>query len=265
MEDQKRLDVENAEFWNELCGTQFARALGIVEITPATLARFDEAYLGFYPYLSGYVHREPIRDRDVLEIGLGYGTLSQLLARSGASYWGSDIARNPVDVVRGRLRLLGIEPAGRVRVATALDLPWPDQSFDYVYSIGCLHHTGQLSRAVAEVHRVLRPGGVAVVMLYNRHSFRQLVERIRGRRGAQAIRALYDADTGGNAAPHTDYVSVREARGLFGAFTDVRVRRENFDAYSIRLPRRRLRIPRERLLGLPARLLGLDLYIRAQK
>src|SRR5205085_12269324 len=47
---------------------------------------------------------------------------------------------------------------------------FPDATFDVVYSNGVLHHTPDTQRAIDEVHRVLRPGGVAKVMLYNKSS-----------------------------------------------------------------------------------------------
>jgi SAM-dependent methyltransferase len=125
-----------------------------------------------------------------------------------------------------------------------------------VYSIGCLHHTGDLPRAVAEVHRVLRPGGRAVVMLYNRDSFRLLMQRIRGRTPEQ-LRGAYDSNAAGEAAPHTDYVTRRQVRELFADFARVRIDARNFD----NLPY----IPRRRLLGNVDRVLGLDLYIVADR
>src|SRR5207245_4997879 len=65
----------------------------------------------------------------------------------------------------------------------AENLDFNDNSFDLVYSHGVLHHTPDTARAVREIHRVLRPGGRAVVMLYHRNSYNYRVN-IRGlRRG----------------------------------------------------------------------------------
>ena len=65
-----------------------------------------------------------------------------------------------------RIGLLGVG-RGSATQGSALDIPHPDGSFDVVVSIGCLHHTGNLAGAIDEVHRVLRPGGEAMVMVYN--------------------------------------------------------------------------------------------------
>jgi SAM-dependent methyltransferase len=258
---QLDLDRQNASFWSELCGSGLARSLGITGDEPDALQRFDEHYFALYPYLRGYVDRFDLRGRDVLEIGLGYGTLSQYIAERGAVYHGLDIAPAPVEMVRHRLRMAELGDPERVQQGSALEIPWPDASFDYVYSIGCLHHTGDLPRSVSEVRRVLRPGGVAVVMLYNRHSARRLWADVRSR-SSSAIRRAYDSNVEGEAAPHTDFVSKRDVRRLFGAFAHVAVEARNFDDVSAR---GRLLLRRDRVLRTPLpRLLGLDLYIVAR-
>jgi SAM-dependent methyltransferase len=276
MPDQLSIDVQNAAFWTELCGSSLARSLDITDRTPESLRKFDEAYIAMYPYLSRYVTNEDLAGKKVLEVGLGYGTLGQLVASRGCEYHGIDIAVSPVDMMRYRLRLLGIDAADRVHTGSALEIPYPDASFDHVYSIGCLHHTGNLPRAVSEVHRVLKAGGKATVMLYNRHSFRRLAElparyvwRIvsrRDRRGsfAETARARYDSNAAGDAAPHTDFVSRSDVRRrLFARFSSVRVDVQNFDRYA--LFKDRIVMSRETLLGNIARILGTDLYIVATK
>jgi ubiquinone/menaquinone biosynthesis C-methylase UbiE len=267
---QAEIDRRNAAFWDELCGTGLAEQLGIIEPSTENLDRFDAAYMGMYPYLDRYLPGAESAGMRLLEIGLGYGTVSQILAARGLDYHGLDIAPGPVEMVRFRLEQLGLDdPEGRVRVGSVLEIDHPDENFDHVVTIGCLHHTGDIGRAVREVERVLRPGGRAMVMLYNRHSYRrmrmalaELPRRIRGAaHDEETMRGAYDRNLEGEAAPTTDYTSVREARRLFSGFSEVRIRRENFDPLQVR---RRI-IDRERLLGWPARIAGLDLYITALK
>ena len=273
---QAELDARNAGFWDELCGTALARSLGITEVTPESLRRFDEAYLSFYPYLSRYIDRDRLRGKRVLEIGLGYGTLGQCLAERDCDYHGVDIAPAAVAMMEQRLVWLGRQAQGKVVEGSALALPFPENAFDYVYSIGCLHHTGDLARSVSEVHRVLRPGGSAIVMVYHRYSFRRMVHipalkvhgfvarRRVGPAGAayrRRGRHVYDTNEHGDAAPHTDFVSRRDVRRLFAAFRSVNIDVQNFDGVRWRS----FEIPREAFLNNLARIAGLDLYITAQK
>ncbi len=269
--DQQQRDQKNVQFWNELCGSSLARSLGITEINSETLQKFDKAYMDYYPYLAGYVLRENLKNRRVLEIGLGYGTLGSLIASQGCDYYGIDIANGPARMLRYRLALLGEKNTLKGHEGSALALPYSSMSFDYVYSIGCLHHTGNLSMSVSEVYRVLKPGGKAIIMLYNRYSFRRLVNipliSLRhhlflpgARKNIQErVRALYDTNAKGDAAPHTDYVSRNQVHQLFKKFSQLRIEVQNFDPYS--LWKGNVVIRREWLLNNLARILGLDLYI----
>jgi SAM-dependent methyltransferase len=271
--DSLEIDRRNTEFWDELCGTGLAQQLGLVGRDRETLDAFDRAYLGFYPYLLGYLDRFSLTGRRVLEVGLGYGTLGQQIIERGAKYHGLDIAAGPVRMMQHRLAMLGQPGEDRIVQGTALAMPYADETFDFVYSIGCLHHTGDLPRSIDEVRRVLVPGGHAVVMLYHEGSARQWLRvrlpaaaaRLRGRSGPSHddVARMYDANSAGTVAPHTDFVSRRTVRRLFSRFAAVRIETRNFD--DIRL-RRRLVVSRSRALGSPLeRWLGLDLYIVARR
>lgn len=267
------LDQRNAEFWDELCGTSFAKALGLVGHDRETLEAFDRAYFAFYPYLVGYLDRFELAGKRVLEIGLGYGTLGEELVRRGADYSGLDIAAGPVQMMRHRLTMLGRGAPDQVKQGSVLAMPHADESFDMVYAIGVLHHTGNLRRSVDEVRRVLVPGGHAIVMVYHSGSWRQwrqvrlrqALARVRGGAGPSSteIANLYDSSSTGAVAPHVDYSSRRDVADLFGDFGAVEVRARNFD--DLRVLRRR-GIPRHRILGSPLeRAFGLDLYVVATR
>lgn len=272
---QQVIDRSNSAFWDELCGSSLARALGIIDVSKESLNRFDQAYFDYYPYLNRYVLEEKLEGKRILEIGLGYGTLGGLIASQNCSYFGLDIAAGPVKMMQYRLGLLKSKHFGSGGQGSALALPFAENYFDYVYTIGCLHHTGNLSLAVQEVHRVLKPGGKAIVMLYNQRSFRQIVQvrwiRLRERLIfgkpqediETRVRALYDTVSTGEAAPYTEYVTKAQIRDLFRAFARVSIDVQNFDEYA--LAGGLIRIPRKWFLNNLARILGLDLYIRAAK
>jgi ubiquinone/menaquinone biosynthesis C-methylase UbiE len=97
---------------------------------------------------------------DALEIGAGTGYFSLNLLQLGLieRATSTDISQGMLDALAHSARSLGLS-LDRVRT-DAEDLPFPDQSFDVVFGHAVLHHVPNLDRALAEFHRVLRPGGV---------------------------------------------------------------------------------------------------------
>jgi len=118
----------------------------------------------------------------VLEIGCGMGADGSCFAEAGARYVAVDLTETALTASRRHFRGVGLE-GGFVR-GSGEDLPFADGSFDLVYSHGVLHHTPRTERAFDEVHRVLRPGGRFVVMLYHRHSFNYYVRIMLAMRAA---------------------------------------------------------------------------------
>lgn len=107
--------------------------------------------------------------KSVLEIGPGGGAHSCLFKRYGASVTAVDITPQRAISTAFKLSLIS-GGEGRAYNADAENLPFRDASFDIVYSNGVLHHSEDTDKTIAEVLRVLKPGGKAVLMLYARHS-----------------------------------------------------------------------------------------------
>ena len=273
---QRSLDAENAEFWNELCGSGLAQSLGITDHTLDSLRAFDEAYLRYYPYLLDCIPVSTFAACRVLEVGLGYGTLGQKIIEAGADYTGLDIATGPVRMMKHRLLLQNLP--GSAQQGSVLDCPFPEASFDCVVSVGCIHHTGNAQRAIDELWRVLRPGGRAYVMVYNKFSVRQwlswplatageLARQLGLNAGGERTvtreqRMAYDPTPEGKEAPETRFFSASELHAMFGRFTSTQVRKENCDPL---LLRGRQFASRESLLGMIGPIAGLDLYVTAIK
>lgn len=154
-------------FWQEHpCGTKFADA-------PPGSRRFYELveehrYTKEWhiPAAAGFDKTASLR---VLEIGCGLGTDGAQFAKAGAEYTGVDLTDAAIEFAQKRFELFDLP--GSFRTADAERLDFADNSFDVVYSHGVLHHTPDTAGAIKEVHRVLKPGGKAVVMLYHRDSY----------------------------------------------------------------------------------------------
>lgn len=115
-----------------------------------------------------------VSGKQVLEIGLGEGADAERLIRQGARWSGVDLTTESIERVRTRLTLREL-PYEELRQGSVLDLPFADGTFDMVFSHGVLHHVPEIKQAQKEIHRVLRPDGELVIMVYARWSLNYLV------------------------------------------------------------------------------------------
>jgi SAM-dependent methyltransferase len=256
---QKLSDEEMKErvrvFWQaHPCGTKFSDAeIGTPEFFERVEAhRYEKEW--HIPAAADFANARGLR---VLEIGCGMGTDGAQFAKAGAIYTGIDLTDAAVELARKRFQVSGLK--GEFRVADAERLDFPDASFDLVYSHGVLHHTPDIEAAVREIHRVLKPGGRAMVMLYHRGSYNDRVGiRVLRRAGAWLLTSeagiklinlltgepidslrehaqlakngnssaddFLSQSTDGAGNPLARVYSRREARELFKDFADVELR-----------------------------------------
>ena len=267
------LDQENARFWDELCGSLLARTLGITDHSPASLKKYDDWYFGFYPYLSRHIPFSSMKGKCVLEVGLGYGNVSQRIGQAGARFTGLDIANGPVAMVNYRYRMHGLD--GHAVRGSILDGPFEDCIFDYVVAIGSYHHTGNLQRAIDESYRVLKPGGTLVMMDYSAYSYRRWIRAFAatgryflwdhiglGRQPESSARqrAAYDVNSQKKAAPYTTFVSRHHLMAMCQRFSQFHASLENIGEEG---PLRFFK--RDTLLQTLPKFLGLDIYAQAKK
>jgi ubiquinone/menaquinone biosynthesis C-methylase UbiE len=116
---------------------------------------------------------EPLaRGREVLEVGCGTGLILKRLAGVARRLTGLDLSRGMLAEARRR--------GFPVTEGSATDLPFADGSFDLAFSFKVLPHVPDIRRALAEMARVVRPGGYVVAEFYNRLSLRRLAKALGG-------------------------------------------------------------------------------------
>jgi ubiquinone/menaquinone biosynthesis C-methylase UbiE len=249
------------QFWNaHPCDTPKAAA------TNDRLAFFlsiEERRYRDQPHIREVGRFDDFRGRRVLEVGCGVGTDGVQFAKGGAEYVGVDLTDAGVANSQENFSLRNL--SGRFQRANAETLPFPDQSFDHVYSFGVIHHTVTPARIVGEIHRVLKPGGTVSAMLYNRNSanyylqiclirrlgrlllrprfapalfskiLRLPLDKLEGHRESllripNPTKAQWiSMNTDGPECPLARVYSASEAKNLFSAFSDLRTYVEHFD------------------------------------
>lgn len=122
------------------------------------------------PFIHSFAQFARYHQKRVLEVGFGAGTDFIQWLRAGAFATGIDLTREALENLTHRIEVYGLPPPERIQIADAENLPFPTDSFDLGYSFGVLHHSPDTERAIAELVRVIRPGGELKIMLYNRRS-----------------------------------------------------------------------------------------------
>lgn len=174
------------------------------------------------PYILTFADFAAARDRDVLEVGVGLGADHQRFAQAGARLVGVDLTERAVAHTRQRLAAFGLR--SRLQTADAENLPFESNSFDTVYSWGVLHHSPNTPAAIAEVWRVLRPGGTARIMIYHTHSMVGYMLWLRyALLAGRPWRSLADIYAHHLESPGTKAYTLEQARALLGRFSKVEV------------------------------------------
>src|SRR5688572_6341314 len=130
-----------------------------LRVTEGTFARYQAPPADtVYPLEYAYALLGDVTGLRIVDFGCGSGANTVLLANRGAHVWGVDISEDLIRLARRRLEVNGRAGSAEFIVASAHDLPFPDNSIDIVFGIAILHHL-DLQLVSSEVHRVLRPGG----------------------------------------------------------------------------------------------------------
>jgi SAM-dependent methyltransferase len=282
--DENLLKLDVRRFWDNLpCGVK------TTEAQPGTREFYEAVEAHRYaeecqiPELAEFAGHGGER---VLEIGGGLGTDGRRFAGGGAWYVDADLSATSLALARRGFTVFGL--AGRFVNSDAENLPFRDATFDVVYSHGVLHHTPDTPRAIREAHRVLKPGGKAIIMLYARESaayvvgvpllgrlrlvrtrrrmgravFNRMVRLPPEHRGWIARQVVVNNSTDGLGNPVSRFCSAGEIRAMFAPFRSLTLEKHYFTRHKVPLVGRRLPDGLVRWLG---RVAGGYWYVKAVK
>jgi len=165
-----KLNDEVRAFWEqEPCGTGQTIVGETATGTREYYETIEEHRYRVEPFIHSVVQFTRYHGMTLLEVGVGAGTDHLQWARAGAICHGVDLTEAAIETTRRRFELYGFR-SELSHVDAENRLPYPDDTFDVVYSWGVIHHSEHPERIIAEIRRVLKPGGRFIGMMYGRRS-----------------------------------------------------------------------------------------------
>jgi SAM-dependent methyltransferase len=165
--------MKQVDFWsNNPCGVdgEFSKVL--------------EQRYRIEPWLPRELRTIPSGLGKYLEVGCGQGVDSYYICSHldrNDNYEAIDYSPESVARAAGNLGeatgVFDLKTIPKFLSGDALNLNYGDEEFDFVYSMGVLHHTPNPRGAVDEVYRVLKPGGKAKIFLYRRFSVKLTIAK----------------------------------------------------------------------------------------
>ncbi len=240
-------EVQN-QWDNDPCGSHY------VKTNPKErLAWFEESrrfrYDEYAPWKFEVMEFDRHSGETVLEIGGGMGNDLSQFAKNGSITTDFDLSGGHLELAKENFELQGLK--GTFIHGDAENLPSPNESFDVVYSNGVIHHTPNTYQVVDHIHRILHPGGKAIIMIYAEDSIQYWRDIIYSRGLQQEM--LWSMSPGEIMSRNVE-ISEHGARPLVKVYSKSKIRKL-FDKFtSVSIVQRQL-MPHERprlLKWLPA-------------
>jgi len=258
-------DETQRQWDNDPCGSHYVS--GTPRHTLEWFTKVEAHRYGEYgPWMPDVMEFARHGGEDVLEIGGGMGTDLAQFARHGARVTDVDLSVGHLQLAQENFALRGL--TGRFVHQDAEKLPFPDASFDLVYTNGVLHHTPNTSEVIDEIFRVLRPGGKVIAMFYAENSLifwrniawgHGLVDTMLEQYsiGEVMSRTVEFSEIG--SRPLVKVYSAKRLRRMFGRFESISVQKRQMVPGEV--PRVLRRVPARWI----ARFAGWNLIIKAHK
>lgn len=144
--------AQKADYWNDLYAA------------PASL--FEHNMRLRRDYAADYIASHFATGASVLDLGCGAGVLSEKLIEKGYAVTAADNSQDMLDLSAKRLARFP-EQSYRLFRANCLNLPFADQSFHLVVCLGMFGYFDEVTQALREIRRVLRPGGMLIISVRN--------------------------------------------------------------------------------------------------
>ena len=186
--------------------------------------------------------------KKILDAGCGTGVCTRYYARNGLDVHAIDLSQKSVEINKKILELNNLQAT--VQKASVEDIPYPDNYFDRIVSSGVIHHTANITKAVEEFYRVLKPGGLVFVSVNYKHILFRFplwyltkkiiiffTKKTGGRSKLDLIKTPEDLSRvyDGNNCPISNLYTIKQTRKIFSKFEILEIEPHYFPARFIKL------------------------------
>ncbi len=258
-------DEVQRQWDRDACGSHYVKGAA-----PDTLDWYleveDYRYRVYAPWKHALYEFDKHAGKKVLEVGGGLGTDLAQFARNGAHTTDYDLSSGHLAHAKRNFELRGLN--GEFIHGDGERMPFPDNTFDVVFSNGVIHHTPNTNQVIGEIRRVLKPGGKAIIMVYAEHSlhyWKELVGNIGLRRGQLETNSIGWIMSGSveltshESRPLVKVYTEKRLREMFSSFERISVHKRQLVAEEV--PPVLKWIP----LHVLGRMMGWNLIIKAHK
>ncbi len=182
--------------------------------TAGFFQELDEYRFDKLRYLPEVVDFKAFKGKSVLEVGCGVGIDLVRFARAGAKVTGVDLSPTAVQLAKQNFEQQNLTADLMVMNGEALQLA--NDTFDFVYAHGVLQYTADPNQMINEIHRVLRPDGQAIIMVYNTYSW------------LLALSKIMKVELEHEDAPVIRTYSIKEFKQMLRPFASVKIVPERF-------------------------------------
>jgi len=167
-----------------------------------------------FSYIKKIIDYNCLNGKEILEIGCGLGTDLVHFTKAGAIVTGVDISDFAVEMSRKNLEIHNLK--AEVLQINGETLNYTDNSFDLVYALSSLSYTPNPGRMVQEIHRVLKKGREAYLIVYNSNSWLNILFKLSNKK------------TPREDAPFLNQYSMKQFKELLNCFSDIKITTDRF-------------------------------------
>jgi ubiquinone/menaquinone biosynthesis C-methylase UbiE len=214
------LNEKVKNYWEqEACGTHDFVVKNNIKFSREWFEAVENHRYKIEPFIHSVAQFTKYHGKTLLEVGVGAGTDHLQWARAGAICYGVDLTEEAIEATTRHLSLYGFK--SNLQRINAERLPFQNDFFDIVYSWGVIHHSESPSKIISEIHRVLKPGGSFIGMLYGRRSLASIKLWVRhALLAGKPWRSFSDVIWNHMESIGTKAYTLKEVKDLFESFSN---------------------------------------------